>query len=502
MIEFKLPAIGEGVVEVEIVRWLKQPGQSVHLNEGLVEVMTDKATVEIPSPHAGTLQTIHANEGVTAAVGTTICTLDDHPSPVIVPPPVARPLPQAKVEPPGAGHERAPVGGRVLATPAARALARETGIDLATVEGRDGRITKGDVIEAQNKQTPSEAFTRSFTAPRGTDLGGTSPYVAEAPKPPRAETRLERGEPRLERGEPQLERAEPRLERGEPRLGRGEPRLERGEPRLERVEIRQEHAETRQERVEIRQNLAPPRAARDEGTASPSDRIPFRGVRRRTADTIDRAFRSAVHCTYVDEVDVTRLVEVRNQARKAAASEGIALNYLPFVIKAVLRGLKRFPILNARLDAEREEVILHRHYDIGVATATEHGLMVPVLRGVDRLSLLDTAVELERLVARARSGHASREELTGSTFTITSLGALGGLHATPILNYPEVGILGVHAIRKVPIVTSDDRIAVGHVMNLSVSFDHRVVDGFESASFLQEVKRYLEDPTLLLLAGI
>lgn len=217
---------------------------------------------------------------------------------------------------------------------------------------------------------------------------------------------------------------------------------------------------------------------------------------------MSKAFRSAVHYTYVDEVDVSQLVAVREQAKKAALADGIVLTYLPFVIKAVIRGLKKFPFVNAQLDETQEEIILHRHYDIGIATATEHGLFVPVLRDADRKSLLDIAAEIQQLVDTARLGQASREQLGGSTFTITSLGAIGGLHATPILNYPEVGILGIHAIRKVPVVDRDDRIVIGHVMNLSVSFDHRIVDGFDGASFLQEVKRYLEDPTLLLLAGI
>ncbi|MCA9656841.1 MAG: 2-oxo acid dehydrogenase subunit E2, partial [Myxococcales bacterium] len=175
---------------------------------------------------------------------------------------------------------------------------------------------------------------------------------------------------------------------------------------------------------------------------------------------------------------------------------------LPFIVKAVVHGLKRFPIVNAELDEAGGRIILRGRYSVGVATATDHGLMVPVLHDADRMSILDIAREIARLSEAARGGAASRDELTGSTFTITSLGTIGGVLATPILNFPEVGILGVHAIRKSAIVDDNDNITVGHLMNLSVSFDHRIVDGFEGASFLQEVRRYLEDPNLLLLAGI
>lgn len=435
MIEFKLPAIGEGVVEVEIVRWLKQPGDWVVMNEGIVEVMTDKATVEIPSPHAGRVTELRTGEGVTVGIGETICTLEASPSSEVAPP----------------RETTSPIGTmgsteRILATPAARALAREAGIDLGNVLPHDGRITKREVEEAK----------RSLAAPKAVVPVVDTPEIVRAPTsssrpaaPARPSTPARPSAPALAQG-----------------------------PRPAPSSV-------------------PASAAADE-----APRIPFRGVRRKTAEAINRAFRSAVHYTYVDEVDVSRLVDVRNQAKKAAAADGVALNYLPFIVKAVLRGLKKFPIVNAQLDEAREEIILHQRYDIGIATATDHGLVVPVLRDVDRKSLLDLAAELHALVEAARQGQATREQLGGSTFTITSLGAIGGLHATPILNYPEVGILGVHAIRKIPVVDDQDRIVVGHVMNLSVSFDHRIVDGFDGASFLQEVKRYLEDPTLLLLAGI
>ena len=215
-----------------------------------------------------------------------------------------------------------------------------------------------------------------------------------------------------------------------------------------------------------------------------------------------RAYTSAVHYTYVEQINVTKLVRLRSDAKAAAAEQGVSLTFLPFIVKAVVHGLKRYPIVNAELDEAGGRILLKKRYNIGIATATDQGLMVPVVHGADRLSILDIGREIARVSEAARTGTAKREELTGSTFTITSLGQIGGVLATPILNYPEVGILGVHAIRKAPVVDDRDNIVIGHLMNLSVSLDHRVVDGFEGANFLQEVRRFLEDPNLLLLAGI
>ena len=440
MHEFTLPAIGEGVVEGEIVRWLKAPGDPVAANEGIVEVMTDKATVEIPCPRDAVLQEIKTAEGNIAAVGEVIAILGEAGSSTAVAAPTvqatpavasapaatavaaaATPAPAVAVAPatlaPPAGRI-APSNGSngseaILATPAARALARESGIDLATVSNERGRITKSDVLELRTAAVSAPAVAPASTRP------------APAPAP----------------------------------------------------------------------------AARPAPAVTP-DEIPFRGMRRRIAEGMTKAYTTAVHYTYVEQIDMSRLVEVRKQAKAAAQREGVSLTYLPFIVKAVVRALKKYPIVNAELDEPNGRIVLKKHYSIGIATATDQGLMVPVIHEADKKSLLDIGAEIARVSEAARTGKASRDELTGSTFTITSLGTIGGVLATPILNYPEVGILGVHAIRKTPIVNERDEIVVGHMMNLSVSLDHRVVDGFEGASFLQEVKRYLEDPTLLLLAGI
>jgi len=450
--EFKLPEIGEGVVEGEIVRWHKQPGEAVQANEALVEVMTDKATIEVPSPIAATVRELVAAVGDICAVDQVIALLE------------AGSAPRAEAAPaqaPAAPTVEAPArasSGSVLATPAARALARESGIDLAELPVDErGRITKSDVLRA--KESPRTAVAAASDLYAGTGAAAVreaAPVAAAAPAYS-APTRAEPAKPALERAAPAPAKPAP------------------AKP------------------------AAPAHAAEP---SSGDEVIPFRGMRRRIADGMVRSYTTAVHYTYVETVNVSKLVRLRAEAKAAAAEQGVSLTFLPFIVKAAIHALKKFPIVNAELDEAGARIILKKRYSIGIAAATDQGLMVPVVHAADRLSILDIGREVARLGEAARKGACTREELTGSTFTISSLGNIGGLLATPILNFPEVGILGVHAIRKVPIVDERDNIVIGHQMNLSASFDHRVVDGFEGASFLQEVRRFLEDPNLLLLSGI
>ncbi len=440
MLEFKLPEIGEGVVEGEIVRWHKQPGDFVQANEALVEVMTDKATIEVPSPVSATLQQILAQVGDICAVEQVIAILGEGAAQPTTSAPAAPTAPAAT----SASSTNEPV----LATPAARALARESGIDLRSLpQDERGRITKGDVLRARDA-APAELSPRpgpaSPAAPRAPAAPTAAPPAAAPPAaaPPAAPVAARTQAP-----------------------------------------------------------AAKP-AARPVATVAGDEEIPFRGMRRKIAEGMVRSYTTAVHYTYVEQVNVTRLVRLRADAKAAAAEQGVSLTFLPFIVKAVVHALKKFPIVNAELDEAGGRIIVKKRYNIGVAAATDQGLMVPVVHGADRMSILDIGREIARLGEAARTGACTREELTGGTFTVSSLGQIGGVLATPIINFPEVGIIGVHAIRKVPIVDERDNIVIGHLMNLSVSLDHRVVDGFEGANFLQEVRRFLEDPNLLLLAGI
>jgi pyruvate dehydrogenase E2 component (dihydrolipoamide acetyltransferase) len=211
-----------------------------------------------------------------------------------------------------------------------------------------------------------------------------------------------------------------------------------------------------------------------------------------------RSKRTAAHFTFVEQADVTELVRVKGRIAEAAQAEGVKVTFLPFFVKAAVAALKKHPKLNATMDEERVELVLHRRWDIGVASATESGLIVPVIRGADGRSIVDLAREIERLAADTKAGRVRPEDLGRSTFTISSLGALGGLFATPVLNHPEVAILGVHRIRPTPVVR-DGQVVVREVMHVSVTSDHRVVDGHEAAAFAYEVIRYLEDPNLLFM---
>jgi pyruvate dehydrogenase E2 component (dihydrolipoamide acetyltransferase) len=428
--EFKLPDIGEGVVEGEIVKWLVKEGDVLHQDQPMVEVMTDKATVEIPAPRAGrVLQRMYA-EGQSCPVGKVLIAIDEGASSAGAPE-AAAPAPLAPRATSAAPASAAPVAsplaspspnvasfaGEVLATPATRKLARDLGVDLRGVTGTGpaGRITSEDVQAARPAGPPAAVSDA---------LAGNGRRAADAV---------------------------------------------------------------------VR---APATAA-----AGPDVRIPFRGLRKKIAEKMIASKHQAAHFTYVEEVDCTQLVGLREKANARLAVPGIKLSFLPFIVKATVDALKKFPQLNATLDEGAGEIVQRREYHIGVAAQTAEGLAVPVIRHADRKSIVELSREIERLAAATKAGKATREDLTGSTFTITSLGLLGGLLATPIINYPEVAILGVHKIAKRPAVF-EDKIVARDMMNLSISVDHRLVDGYDAARFVAEVKDSLESPGLLFLESV
>jgi pyruvate dehydrogenase E2 component (dihydrolipoamide acetyltransferase) len=390
--EFKLPDIGEGVVEGEVVRWLVKEGDLLKQDQPMVEVMTDKATVEIPAPRAGRVARRMFAEGDRCPVGKVLIVIETDE----VGAGGARTTVAAAAPPSAAVAVAAPVvtgpAGAVLATPATRKLARDIGVDIHAVAatGPGGRVTSDDV--RAHKQAPA------------------------AP--------------------------------------------------------------------------APARPAASAGDV----RVPFRGVRKKIAETLARSKFTAPHATYVEEVDCTDLVALRNGLNARAA--GAKLSYLPFIIRATAAALKKFPQMNSMLDDAAGEIVQWGRIHMGLATATEAGLIVPVIRDADRKTVAQLSAEIAHLAEATRTGKATREELTGSTFTITSLGAWGGVMATAIINPPEVAILGVHRIARRPAVVGD-AIVIRDLMNLSISFDHRVVDGFDAAQFVGEIKRQLESPAAL-----
>lgn len=257
--------------------------------------------------------------------------------------------------------------------------------------------------------------------------------------------------------------------------------------------FQQDGASTSAERA-----IAPP--ALPQAAPSVADqRIPIRGVRRRIAERMQAAKQTAPHFTYVEEVDCTKLVEVRTLLKPRAAERGIKLTYIPFIAKACSIAFRDFPNVNATMDEEANELVVRGAHHFGISVDTPNGLVVPVIRDVQTKSILQLAAEMQELFARTRDGKARLEELSGSTFTITSVGSIGGVLATPILNVPEVGILGVNQIKKKAVVLDDDSIAVRHRTYLSPSFDHRVIDGAVAARFVRRLKELLENPELLLV---
>ncbi|NKE36886.1 2-oxo acid dehydrogenase subunit E2 [Natronococcus sp. JC468] len=539
--EFKLPDVGEGVAEGELVTWLVEEGDTVSEDQPVAEVETDKALVEVPSPVDGTVRELHWEEGEMVPVGDLFVTYDvegeesadepttseeeqaSEPSGVDSP---AEARTDAKDEPAGdAGATGAETGevalseSRVFAPPRVRRLAREEGIDLSGLEGSGpgGRITAADVeaaaddldhssesveVETPSEESASDAGTDSSSATADTaasDTGAQPTHSTTAPpsveSADRARTLAAPATRRLAEEEGVDIDAVPTDE-------------ERDGEAFVTPEAVREYAETQRRAQEAdAEAVSAGEPVGSKGTAFAKGererREPFTGVRKTIADAMVESKYSAPHVTHHDEVDVTELVAARERLKPRAEEQGIGLTYMPFITKAVTAALKEFPEMNAVIDEDNEEIVYRDYYNIGIATATDVGLMVPVLEDTDRKGLLQLSSEMNELVTKARERSISPDELRGSTFTITNVGGIGGEYATPILNYPESGILAVGEIKRKPRVVTDDdgteSIEPRSVMTLSLSFDHRLIDGAVGARFTNEVMEYLENPELLLL---
>jgi pyruvate dehydrogenase E2 component (dihydrolipoamide acetyltransferase) len=463
--QFKLPDIGEGVVEGEIVAWKVGVGDPVREDQPLVEVMTDKATVEIPSPRAGVVKALHGGVGAVVAVGSVIVELDSgngvaeaepakgakreaakaaaksgraeptSESTLRLPP---SELPDAEagtgngngagvaaaapaVAAPAAHAPPPRRGGKVLATPATRRLAREAGVDLAQLAGTgpQGRVTRADVVAfREGRRPPLAGLATGLAGAAGPATGGgTGLPFTHSPVPP--------------------------------------------------------------------------------GTG-PEERVKLRALRKRIADQMVRSSLTIPHFSYVDEVDMTDLVALRRRVNEGLAARGQEkLSYLPFIMKACQVAFGEFPEVNALFDNTSDEVVYKKYFNCGLATDTPNGLYVSVIRDVPGRTIAQLGRDIREVTARVRAGKGGREDLTDSTFTITSIGNIGGLFATPIINYPEVAILGVNKIVERPVVR-DGQVVVRHMTHLSPSFDHRVVDGALGARFVTRLKGLLENPGLLM----
>ena len=411
--EFKLPDIGEGVVEGEVVQWHVSVGDSVSEDDPIVDVMTDKATVTIPSPVNGVIASLSGEVGDMVAVGSTLVqfgTTDSAPAATETveesePEPEPEPTPEPEPAPkPTAPATPAPVpaarSGRLLASPAVRRRAREAGVELSQVRGSGpaGRVRHADL----------DAFIAA-----GGSVAGAAP-VAYSTK------------------------------------------------RTDVTEVK------------------------------------VVGLRRKISEQMTLSKSRIPHFSYFEEVDITELESLRQMLNSSRDPSQPKLTYLPFIMLALSRIMPEHPECNAHFDDEAGVVSRHGGVHLGIATQTDRGLYVPVVKHVESLDIWQSAAEMQRVSGAARDGSASLDDLSGSTFTITSLGRDGGLGATPIINHPEVSILGVHKARDMPVVR-DGQIVIRKIMNLSSAFDHRVVDGADGAALIQHLRRFLEHPALIFM---
>ncbi len=443
--EVLLPELAESIVEGEILKWLVEVGDHVKKDQPLVEVMTDKVTVELPSPYEGVLVKKLVNEGDVVPIHTPIALIAEPGEEGVEAAPAAAakeeaaeeervlfkpeegqlevksPFAQAAPAPgpaatavaePRAGTNKF---GRVLAVPAARKLARELGVAIEEVPGSGpaGRVRVEDVRRyAESRAAAPVEAPAAARAP----AGFPPPYPYKTPA----------------------------------------------------------------------------------GYEALEERKPLRGLRRVIAQGLWQSHLYTVRTLNVDEFDATELVRLRETLKPEAEAAGVKLSYLPFIFKAVVAALKKFPQLNASFDWEREEIVYKRYYNLGMAVATDQGLVVPVVKDVDKKSVLELAAEVRALAEKARAGKLAPEDVSGSTFSITNIGSIGAVFSFPIINVPDAAILGVHSIQDRPVVR-DGEIVVRKMMYLSLSFDHRLVDGAEAAMFLKETIRLLEAPGRLML---
>lgn len=426
--ELKLPDLGEGIAEGEVARWLVKPGDKVEEDQVVLEVMTDKATVEIPIRHAGTVGELLAKEGDIVKVGATLLRLTGAGAQAPAPKSAAKPEAKTANGPHGGqvavaasmggragGTAPAPAQGAsmsaasVQAAPAVRKLAREKGIDLAAITGSgpNGRVLFADLEGATSTGARGGSYTYTIDAKRESRTPGSREV----------------------------------------------------------------------------------------------ERIPLRGLRKKIVEKMALSKRTAAHFTCVEECDVTELVEFRNSIKEDAKAKGVNVTFMPFIAKACVFGLKKYPQLNSQLVEDGQgggEIVKKHYYNIGVAVDTEDGLTVPVVHDVDSKSFMELAHDINDAGARARDRKLTQQDFADGTFTISNAGKVGGLFATPIINYPEVAILGVHEIRKKPWVVGNE-IKIRDIMYLSISIDHRVVDGATGILFLNEVCSYLANPKKFLM---
>ncbi|MGE0633101.1 MAG: dihydrolipoamide acetyltransferase family protein [Pseudobdellovibrionaceae bacterium] len=429
-IDVKLPELGEGVTEGELVKWLVKVGDSVKADQPIAEMMTDKATVEVPSPSAGVVKELKFKEGDVVAVEKVMLTLEAggasaQAAPAVVKP--ATPTPQATKsapasQPAAAVSKPAPApasmasaiyppvaDSRVLATPSTRRLAREMNVDVNEVAGSGlaGRVTREDVLSRGGGSAPS--------------AGGTTTRSSGIPRP-----------------------------------------------------------------------------AYNGPAGALEERVSMRGIRKKIAENMQMSKSVIPHFTLMDDANVTELVALRESLKEYAEKSGTKITYLPFVMKAMIATVRQFPMFNASIDDATSEIVYKKYFNIGFAADTPNGLVVPVIKDADRKTILEISHEILDLSKRARDGKLKPDEMKGATITITNIGSVGGTYATPIINHPEVAILGMYKIVDKPVIR-DGELAVEKSMNFTITADHRLIDGAVAANFLKAFIGKIQNPGMLML---
>ena len=427
----QLPDIGEGVTEGELVQWLVQVGDTVEDDQPVAEVMTDKATVEVPTPFAGTVKELKAQEGDVIPIETEILVLETSGAAEEAPKKEEEPQKQEapKQESAASPAPAATAGAQstqtihppvaevnVLATPSTRRLAREMSVDINEVSGSGlaGRVTREDVLSAKPSAAPqaSNGSAKPMSAPQ---------FKTPGPLPV--------------------------------------------------------------------------------DSAEREERVALRGIRRKIAENLQMTKQIVPHFTLMDECNVTELVKLRTQAKSAGEKHGVKITYLPFVMKSLIATIKEYPMFNASIDDQAQEIVYKNYFNIGFAADTPNGLVVPVIKDADRKSILQISAEIMELAGRAREGKLKPDEMKGATITITNIGSVGGNYATPIINHPEVAIVGMYKIVDKPIM-KDGKFRAAKVMNYTVTADHRLIDGAVAANFLNAFMKRLENPSHLMLEMI
>ncbi|QZY00892.1 dihydrolipoamide acetyltransferase family protein [Halobaculum rubrum] len=544
--EFKLPDVGEGVAEGELVNWLVATGDTVTEDQPVAEVETDKALVEVPSPYNGTVKQLHVEEGQMVPVGDVIVTYDvpeegddasgESGEPAGDEPEATDPDGSADADADAASGEPAttdsdagsadeapePSSGRVFAPPSARRLARELGVDIAAVEGSGpgGRVSEGDVrAHAESGESgDAGAAGGDSSGPKQVDMGSKQSAVSrkggDDADGATAEAAAGSAPSSVEAAGRDRTLAVPATRKAAEDAGVDLDDVPTDETRDGEAFVTSEQVQGYAQAVkEAKAAEAEGAAAGGDETGAPDrsaaagngaaasrepESVPYRGVRRTIGEQMETSKYTAPHVSHHDTAVVDDLVDVRADLKERAAERDVRLSYMPFVMKALVAGLKEFPYLNSELREDNEEILLKKEYNLGIAVATDAGLMVPVVKHVDEKSILELAAEVNDLASRARERKVSREEMQGGTFTITNFGAIGGEYATPIINYPETAIMGLGAIDERP-VAEDGTVRAAHTLPLSLSIDHRVIDGAEAGQFTNYVMERLENPSLLLL---